>query len=139
METTDNTSGSPVPPALYFPIPMNPPWGGNSPSLETAMRDSPPYPPVLQQPKARHQTFLFVDQTPAITPNKPISTTNQSIPTSTNNSAFSQPSPKKRKIDLDKSRIAQQRRRDRNGQFIRKEVAERLEGIDNLFFSNNFN
>mgnify|MGYP005993851645 CR=1 FL=1 len=65
-------------------------------------------------PKQQHhprQTFHFVDQTPV------------------NDGQ----SPKKRRrgecpVDMDKSRIAQQRRRDNRGQFINNEVAARLEG-----------
>ena len=36
---------------------------------------------------------------------------------------------RKRKDNPDKSRIAQQRRRDTRGQFLRKDVASRLEGL----------
>lgn len=36
---------------------------------------------------------------------------------------------RKRRDNPDKSRIAQQRRRDTRGQFLRKDVASRLEGL----------
>lgn len=69
--------------------------------------------PVAQQPQ---QTFHFIDQTPA--------------------NSLEESLRKKRRqgiekpIDIDKSRVASQRRRDKRGQFIRNEIAHRFAELE---------
>jgi len=77
----------------------------HSPSMATSPILSPEKPQSPQ--KSSYQSFYFVDQTPIMK---------------------SKISRSKSPVDLDKSRIAQSRRRDVRGKFIKNEIAQRLEG-----------
>ena len=76
--------------------------------------------------KPPSRKFQFIDQT--LTTQIESSETSQNIPPLCKNGSHD------RAISLDKTRTAQQRRRDKRVNIIRNEVADRLEGIFILFF-----
>jgi len=86
-----------------------------SPKYHPTHHTTPSYPQIQQQKNP--QRFQFIDQTPTNMPDTNIKR-QQNI------------RPVERSIDQEKSRLAQQRRRDRRGKFLRNEVANRLEELE---------
>ena len=117
----------PPQPIPLFPWSWNPsdPMGQNYNSVPYPMNYSAtPTPEPSMTPK---QYFQFIDLTPADSTPSLLSTAPENTnPMKRQRTASSLD----RTIDMDRSRVAQQRRRDSRGKFLREEVANRLEGKD---------